>query len=505
MRRRFSLLPIAVMLLLPIWASQARAHDGQVSLALGDLEVTQSVQTRPQVPADPGIGLSAHKPTAIRAYIEAQRYIHFSFFGFTTHFPVFVPAVSVNGTLTVKQGATTLATLPASNGPISVAPWTSPNPENANSSLTFEYAFPPDGTLTFELSLSTSTPNINVVNPAFTNRDFIHNERLRVEGVRLQYDNDASRIASAALVGDAMAWFLKAGPLAPCKLQYWVNPTVKQWGVDLTTTVDGNLLDSLALMQTVGGTTYDNVFGFWPGAVNGNGLATVPSCAAPHAVSAYGNTELSRYQRTFNHELYHNYCQVHQSQATGQIGVTAFDTDLHVPISSTKYDVMVPGLLTNQAWQSPSRYSHFWNLWQATSPESFFDTCHFNWWQLIPIDTFLPYGPLKPSEVEQPTIDIMFINGILNPETTGVLWPTWRLKRAVPIELFPMEGRFAVELIGVNGQIVGERRFDAEFEGDGEEPTPYAFNFRMPTPLETDGSLAVREVRLMDGDAVLDR
>ncbi|HYS04994.1 MAG TPA: cohesin domain-containing protein [Candidatus Dormibacteraeota bacterium] len=504
MRCRSLIFPLLTLLLLPLGAGLARAHDGQVSLALGDLEVTQSVQTRPQVPADPGIGLSAHKPTAIRAYIQAQRYIHFSILGFSFHFPTFFPPVSVNGTLTVRQGATVIATLAPINGPISVAPWTSPNPENANSSLTFTWAFPPSGNVSFELALSSSTPNINVLSPPSTSRDFIHNQRLRVEGVRLQFDSDATRIADAGMAANGMAWFLKAGPLAPCKLQYWLNPTVKQWPTDLSTTVDGTLLDSLALMRTVGGTTYDNVYGWWPGPVNGNGLSQLPSCAAPHDVAAYGNTEASRFQRTFNHELYHNYCQVHQSMATGQIGITGFDTDLAVPVSSSQFDVMVPGLFTSQAWQSPSRYSHFWNLWQATTPESLFDSCHFNWWQVIPIDVFMPYGLLNPPEEELPTIDIGFINGIINPEGTGVLWPTWRLKRAVPIERGG-KGRFAIELIGVNGQVLEARQFDANFQGDGEEPTPYAFSFRMPTPLNADGNSEVMEVRLLDGDAILDR
>ncbi len=505
MRCRSLLLPVAAMMFLPVWAGLAHAHDGQVSLALGDLEVTQSMQTRPQVLGDPGIGLSAHKPTAIRAYIQAQRYFHFSFLGITFHFPTFAPPVSVNGTLTVRQGAAVIATLTPSNGPISVSPWTSPNPEDANSSLTFKWAFPPSGNVSFELALSTSTPNINVVNPLAASRDFIHNQRLRVEGVRLQYDSDPSRIADAGMAANGMAWFLKAGPLAPCKLQYWLNPTVKSWPTDLSTTIDGTLLDSLALMRTVGSTTYDNVYGWWPGPVSGNGLSQLPSCAAPHDIAAYGNTEPTRFQRTFNHELYHNYCQVHQSMASGQIGVTGFDTDICAPVSSSKFDVMVPGLFTSQAWQSPSRYSHFWNLWQATSPESIFDTCHFNWWQSIPIGVFMPYGPLNPLEVELPTIDVTLINGILNPEGPGFLWPSWRLMRAVPIEVGAKEGRFSVELIGANGLILGDRRFDANFQGDGEEPTPYAFSFRMPTPLDTQGNSAVKEVRLLDGDAVLDR
>lgn len=506
MRPRFLLLSVAAMMFLPMWAGLAGAHDGHVSLALGDLEVTQSVQTRPQVPGAAGIGLSAHKPTAIRAYIRAERYIHFSFLGFSFHFPTFVPAISVNGTLTVKQGATVIATLPASNEPIAVAPWFSPNPENANSSLTFKLAFPPSGTLTFELDLTTTTPGVTVVDPPAVTRDFLHNQRLRVEGVRLQHDNDATRIADAGMAADGVGWFLKSGPLAPCKLQYWVNPTVKQWATDLSLTSDSTLLTSLALMQTVGSTTYDNVYGWWPGSVDGNGLATNPSCASPHAVSAFGNTDPTRYQRTFTHELYHNYCQVHQSMATGQIGVTGFDTNVCAPVSSTKFDVMVPGLLTSQAWQSPSRYSFFWNLWQAVSPESIFDACHFNWWKIFPIDVFLPYGPLNPFEQELQPIDVVFVNGIINPELKGsVLWPSWRLMRAVPIEQPSRLGQFAVQLIGANGQVVGERRFDAQFEGDDEKPRPYAFSFRMPTPLDADGRSMVQEVRLLAGDGTIDR
>ncbi len=347
-----------------------------------------------------------------------------------------------------------------------------------------------------------------MINPPVFSRDFVHNRRLRVEGVRLKYDNDPTRVADAGLVAMGMKWFLKSGPLAPCKLQYWVNPTVMQWPNDISVLSDPTLLTALAAMQVQGSTTYDNVYGWWPGSVDGNGLSTVPSCFSPHTVAAFGNTDPARYQRTFTHELYHDYCQVHQSMATGQIGVTGFDTDVCAPVSNTKFDVMVPGLLTDQAWQSPSRYSHFWNLWADPGPESIFDACHFNWWQVIPIDTFLPYGPLNPNEVEIPTIDVLFINGIINPEKFGVLWPSWRVKRAIQTTQPSKQGEFAVQLIGVNGEIVNEQRFDPIFQGDAEEPTPqpYAFSFIMPTPMDpTRGGLNLTEVRLLDGDAVIGR
>ncbi len=93
---------------------------------------------------------------------------------------------------------------------------------------------------------SSGTSGVVAVDPPATSRDFFHNRRLRVEGVRLQYDNDPARIADAGMAANGVQWFLKSGPLAPCKLQYWVNPTVLQWPTDLSLTIDGTLLTTLA-------------------------------------------------------------------------------------------------------------------------------------------------------------------------------------------------------------------------------------------------------------------
>src|SRR5262245_3640899 len=211
-------LALAVFTLL---AAPASAHDyGNVFVAPG-LEVTQSMQTLPQVPLATGIGLSAHKPTAIRAYLQANRYVHVNLGFFTVHFPTFAP-VSVNGTLTVKQGAVTIATLPSTNGPVALTPWNSPVFDNANSSLNFAMTFPPSGTLTFELSLTTSTPGVTVTNPAPESRTFEHNQRVRIQGVKLEFDHDnnpatpPTKSPSPSMVADAKDWFLKSGPLAPC-------------------------------------------------------------------------------------------------------------------------------------------------------------------------------------------------------------------------------------------------------------------------------------------------
>lgn len=100
------------------------------------------------------------------------------------------------------------------------------------------------------------------------------------------------------------------------------------------------------------------IYGWLPGnPFSGNGQAIgVPGAAA------FGNSENSRFQRTFAHELGHLWGQQHNSQT---IGVVGFDTEhlLRDPLNiaqvmpSTKNDVMVAGLLTTQAWVASISYN----------------------------------------------------------------------------------------------------------------------------------------------------
>src|SRR6185503_1493101 len=219
-----------------------------------------------------------------------------------------------------------------------------------------------------------------------------------------------------ALVANGLDWFRKSGPMAPCKIQYWVNPTPLQWTADMTSTTDptGLLRSTLAGMRVQGSTTYDQAYGWWQGSVSGNGNSSLPgSCASSIGRGAYGNTDASRHQRTFTHELYHNYYQIHYADGdinwacdahpgldtgSGQLGLVGWDTSTGTPVLASKLDVMVPGQVTSAAWQDAARYTFMWNQWDDPGPESFFDTCHFNWWDLFPLETFMPYGPLLASE-----------------------------------------------------------------------------------------------------------
>lgn len=100
------------------------------------------------------------------------------------------------------------------------------------------------------------------------------------------------------------------------------------------------------------------IYGWLPGnPYSGNGQAIgIPGAAA------FGNTENTRFQRTFAHEIGHCWGQQHNSQTLGTVG---FDTEhlLRDPLNiaqlmpSTKNDVMVAGLLTAQAWVSSITYN----------------------------------------------------------------------------------------------------------------------------------------------------
>lgn len=100
------------------------------------------------------------------------------------------------------------------------------------------------------------------------------------------------------------------------------------------------------------------IYGWLPGnPFSGNGQAIgIPGAAA------FGNTENTRFQRTFAHEIGHCWGQQHNSQTLGTVG---FDTEhlLRDPLNlaqvmpSTRNDVMVAGLLTAQAWVASVTYN----------------------------------------------------------------------------------------------------------------------------------------------------
>lgn len=100
------------------------------------------------------------------------------------------------------------------------------------------------------------------------------------------------------------------------------------------------------------------IYGWLPGnPYSGNGQAIgVPGAAA------FGNSETSRFQRTFAHEIGHLWGEQHN---TATIGTTGFDVEMQLkdPLNlgpvmpTTKKDVMYAGQLTDAAWVNTGTFN----------------------------------------------------------------------------------------------------------------------------------------------------
>jgi len=97
-----------------------------------------------------------------------------------------------------------------------------------------------------------------------------------------------------------------------------------------------------------------------PGSLPYNGQSTIGGPAS------MGNTQNIRHQRTFAHEIGHNHGLLHNSIIVNTWGI---DVEHHLNITEglsqfkpfTQNDIMVPGLLTPQAWVGQNNYNFFLN------------------------------------------------------------------------------------------------------------------------------------------------
>jgi hypothetical protein len=122
----------------------------------------------------------------------------------------------------------------------------------------------------------------------------------------------------------------------------------KLWTSSLSSSGSG-LLNSLEIDIELMVPRPDFLYGWVPGGLPYNGQSVIGGDVS------MGNTEPIRYQRTFAHELGHNFGLFHNSVQVGVIGV---DVEHHLALTqalpqikaSNLNDIMVAGLLTHQAW-----------------------------------------------------------------------------------------------------------------------------------------------------------
>lgn len=133
----------------------------------------------------------------------------------------------------------------------------------------------------------------------------------------------------------------------------------KLWTGSLSST-GSSLLNSLSVDLNLMNPKPDFLYGWVPGSLPYNGQAFI------NGKVSMGNTQSIRHQRTFAHELGHNFGLNHNSSNTNLIGVDVehhLNQVLSLPQikSSNLKDIMVGGQLTNSAWVRSSNYNFFFN------------------------------------------------------------------------------------------------------------------------------------------------
>jgi len=249
------------------------------------------------------------------------------------------------------------------NGPIT-APIT-PNVFNVNDTINFTIVAPVSNDVDFEVVLDplNKVAESNEANNLFvlSNKVFSCRKTLDVAYVSVNYTPGGGQPVAATIepgVGDG---FMR-GIYAVAELNYHRSPLGPlNWTTDINTS-DTTLLSSLQTIRlttipTAGYARPEFIFGWLPGnPFSGNGEANgIPGDAA------FGNTESTRFQRTFAHEIGHCWGRSHTSNTIASVG---FDVEHHLasPLNlgqthaTTQYDVMVAGQLTNVAWVDSGTY-----------------------------------------------------------------------------------------------------------------------------------------------------
>jgi hypothetical protein len=319
---------------------------GQVDLTVNAIEVNQAINN------NNSLTLVARNATIVRVRVGVA--------GSTQAVP------NVDAELRVFANGVEIPGSPffSSNGPIT-AP-VSPSSANENDTLNF-FCVPPQ---------SADVDFVVVVNPLRTvvesnyannegstlNRNFVCRKMVELAYVSVNYTPSGGQPLQNLIepgVGDA---FLR-GIFKTGDWNYHRSPLgVLTWTQNINSSNNAllNTINDIRNVQipAAGFSKPEFIYAWLPGnPFSGNGQAIgVPGAAA------FGNTELNRFQRTFAHEIGHLWGQQHNSATAGSVGydvVNGLRDPLNLPplMPSNRSDVMVAGLLTNQAWVAPVTFN----------------------------------------------------------------------------------------------------------------------------------------------------
>jgi hypothetical protein len=317
-----------------------------VDVSVSAIEITQGFQA-----ATGATPLIARNATMVRVRVSLN--------GQTTAQP------GVDAMLRIYSNGVEIAGSPvySSNGPIN-AP-VAPNSANLNDTLNFICLPPQSNDVDFVVTVNPfrtiaetnyANNSSSVLNKAFLCRKMVDIAYTPVNytpggglpsGTVIEPGNGDAFLRGIFKTGD---WNYHRSPL---------SPPVFTTDINSSSTTLLNTLSSIR-QNTIPGAGFQRpefIYGWLPGnPFSGNGQAIgIPGDAA------FGNTENSRFQRTFAHEIGHCWGLSHNTLAIGIISVDV-EHQLRDPLNiaqvmpTTKKDIMYAGLLTNEAWVESGSY-----------------------------------------------------------------------------------------------------------------------------------------------------
>jgi hypothetical protein len=266
------------------------------------------------------------------------------------------------------------------NGPITAS--LTPNLNNLNDTLNFGFIAPQEGSVEFVFRVNPAGPNSIPETDTANNRrrlgpiTFVKQRviELAYAPINLLPGGGPPNIPGAGLirpgVGDN---FIQAIYPSADWNYHRIDAPWKLWNSSVSSSSGGSALNvSLVADLNLMSPKPDFIYGWAPGALPGyNGVSTIPG------VASMGNTEVIRHQRTFAHEVGHNFGLSHITVTQGKVGI---DVEHHLAITqslpvikgSTLNDIMTPGLLTPQAWIWNNTYNFLFNhsVFDFTDTES---------------------------------------------------------------------------------------------------------------------------------------
>lgn len=348
-----------------------------IDLTVTNVEVTQAIQTTTNT-----VPLVAQRSTAVRATITVAN--------------SGAAVANVSGRLHVFVGGSEITPV-AGVLPIN-APFTAPLvPQRANENDTLNFELPSPTGITassavdFRVDL-TAPAGVNVTSGSANGLTFANRTTPLLYFTRINYTPAGLGLPPLSFVqpgsGNAfVSGILPVNDSDPTLYRQGLFPSLNftedSRGVKRLEALgtDGN--DLLSLLEScrqlivktgVGASDHIFLYGWLAGnPIDGNGLAIVGGRVA------FGNSDPIRGQRSYAHELTHNFGFNHVNQNLDQVG---FDVGARLPNHpagnntsgrvkpTTLFDIQTAGLLTNQAWVTAGKYTTLFNSATLTAPDA---------------------------------------------------------------------------------------------------------------------------------------